>query len=115
MRNAPSAGGGAAWHPGRLLVGWALGVLTTILLMTAAGGWYEYRELSTAPGSGSADRRVRPTDSACDVDREAAINVGSYSVVPDQDDPCYLRRPRIRPWQWLDGLRWLTTDPAMVT
>lgn len=93
------------WQPGRLLVGWALGVLTTILLMTGWGNWYEYRELSASPGSGSAARRVTPTSSACQVDREAAINVGGYSIVPEQADPCYLRRPRIRPWQWADGAR----------
>lgn len=93
------------WHPGRLLVGWALGVLTTIGLVTLMGGWYEHRQLSTAPGSGSPDRRVASTDSACQVDRDGAINVGGYEVVPRQDDPCYLRRPRIRPWQWADGIR----------
>jgi len=93
------------WHPGRLLVGWALGVLTTIGLVTLVGGWYEYRQLSSAPGSGSPARRVATTDSACQVDRDGAINGGGYEVVPRQDDPCYLRRPRIRPWQWADGLR----------
>jgi hypothetical protein len=93
------------WHPGRLLVGWALGVLTTIGLVTLMGGWYEYRQLSTAPGSGSPGRRVASTDSACQVDRDGAINVDGFEVVPAQDDPCYLRRPRIRPWQWADGIR----------
>lgn len=93
------------WHPGRLLVGWALGVLTTIGLVTLMGGWYEYRQLSSAPGSGSPGRRVASTDSACQFDRDGAINVGGYEVVPRQDDPCYLRRPRIRPWQWADGIR----------
>jgi hypothetical protein len=93
------------WQPGRLIVGWALGVLTTIGLVTLMGGWYEYRQLSNAPGSGSQARRVSSTDSACQVDREGAINIGGFAVVPRQDDPCYLRRPRIRPWQWMDGIR----------
>jgi hypothetical protein len=91
------------WQPGRLIVGWALGVLTTIGLVTLMGGWYEYRQLSNAPGSQA--RRVSSTDSACQVDREGAINIGGFAVVPRQDDPCYLRRPRIRPWQWMDGIR----------
>ena len=93
------------WNPGRLLVGWAIGVLTTIGLVTLVGGWYEYRQLSNAPGSGSPARRVASTDSACQVDRDGAINIGGYEVVAGQDDACYLRRPRIRPWQWADGLR----------
>jgi hypothetical protein len=93
------------WQPGRLTVGWALGVLTTIGLVTLMGGWYEYRQLSNAPGSGSPARRVADTDSACQVDREGAINIGGFAVVSGQDDPCYLRRPRIRPWQWIDGIR----------
>lgn len=100
-------GEGGRWQPGRLLVGWALGVLTTILLMTAWGNWYEYRDLSTAPGSGSPARRVNASSSACQVDREAAINSGGFAIVPEQPDPCYLRRPRIRPWQWMDGARQL--------
>jgi hypothetical protein len=93
------------WQPGRLLLGWALGVLTTLGAMAIGGGWFEYRELSTAPGSGSAARRASPADSACQVDRDGAINVGGYRVVPGQTDPCYLYRPRVRPWQWYDGLR----------
>jgi hypothetical protein len=93
------------WHPGRFLVGWALGVLTTIGAMALAGGWFEFRELSTAPGSGAMARRASPADTACQVDREGAINVGGYRVVPGQPDPCYLYRPRIRPWHWYDGLR----------
>jgi hypothetical protein len=101
------------WQPGRLFVGWSLGVLTTLALLTATGGWYEYRELSTTPASGSPARRVTGQESACQVDRDGAINVGGYHVVPDQPDGCYLRRPRIRPWQWADGVReqlgWLST------
>jgi hypothetical protein len=93
------------WHPGRLLVGWALGVLTTIGLVALVSGWYEYRHLSTAPGSGTSARRDSGRDSACQVDRDGAINVGGFEVVPQQDNPCYLRRPRIRPWQWGDGIR----------
>ena len=93
------------WQPGRLLVGWALGVLTTIGLVTMVGGWYEFRELSSVAGSGSPARQVNPTDSACQVDRPGAINVAGFEVVPGQSDPCYLRRPRIRPWQWADGIR----------
>jgi len=87
------------------MLGWALGVLTTIGMVTLTVGWYEYRQLSTAPGTGSPARRVTNTDSACQVDRDGAINVGGFEVVPRQDDPCYLRRPRIRPWQWVDGIR----------
>ncbi len=93
------------WQPGRLLVGWSLGVLTTLGLLTASGGWYEYRQLSTAPASGSPARRITGQDSACQVDKDAAINIGGYEIVPDQPDDCYLRRPRIRPWQWPDGIR----------
>jgi hypothetical protein len=93
------------WQPGRLLIGWSLGVLTTLGLLTATGGWYEYRQLSTTPASGSPDRRLTGQESACQVDRDGAINVGGYEVVPDQPDGCYLRRPRIRPWQWADGIR----------
>jgi hypothetical protein len=93
------------WQPGRLIVGWALGVLTTIGLVTLMGGWYEYRQLSSTASSGSPARRVATTDSACQVDREGAVNIGGFEVVPRQDDPCYLRRPRIRPWQWPDGIR----------
>jgi hypothetical protein len=93
------------WQPGRLLVGWALGVLTTIGAVTLGGGWFEYRELSTSPGSGSVARRATPGDTACQVDRDGAINIGGYRVVPGQPDPCYLYRPRIRPWQWYEGLR----------
>jgi hypothetical protein len=88
-----------------LLVGWSLGVLTTLGLMTAAGGWYEYRLLSSAPGSGLPARRIGGPDSACQVDRVGAINVGGFEVVPGQSDACYLRRPRIRPWQWADGIK----------
>lgn len=98
---------GARWHPGRLMVGWALGVLSTLFLMTGWGSWYEYRELSSTPGRGSPARQINATSSACQVDRESAINIGGFSVVPDQPDPCYLRRPRIRPWQWSDGVRQL--------
>jgi len=93
------------WQPGRLIVGWALGVLTTIGLVTLMGGWYEYRQLSTSAGSGSPARRLASTDTACQVDREGAINIGGFEVVPRQDDPCYLRRPRIRPWHWSDGIK----------
>jgi hypothetical protein len=93
------------WQPGRLLVGWSLGVLMTLGLLTATGGWYEYRQLSTAPASGSPARRVNGQESACQVDKASAINVGGYEVVPDQPDGCYLRRPRVRPWQWADGIR----------
>jgi hypothetical protein len=88
-----------------LLVGWSLGVLTTLGLLTATGGWYEYRQLSTAPGSASSARRPTGVESACQVDKDAAINVGGFEVVPDQPDGCYLRRSRIRPWQWSDGLQ----------
>jgi hypothetical protein len=93
------------WQPGRLLIGWSVGVLMTLGLVTASGGWYEYRELSTMPTSGSPTHRITGQDSACQVDKEAAINVGGYEVVPDQPDGCYLRRPRIRPWQWADSIR----------
>jgi hypothetical protein len=92
-----------SWQPGRLLVGWSLGVLMTLGLLTATGGWYEYRELSTAPGSGSPARRLTGLESACQVDKDAAINAGGFEVVPGQPNGCYLRRPRIRPWQWSDG------------
>jgi len=30
-------------HPGRLALGWALGVIMTIALVSASGGWFEYR------------------------------------------------------------------------
>jgi hypothetical protein len=93
------------WQPGRLLVGWSLGVLTTLGVLTASGGWYEYRQLSTTPASGSPARRVNGQESACQVDRDGAINIGGFEVVPDQPDGCYLRRQRVRPWQWADGLR----------
>jgi hypothetical protein len=93
------------WQPGRLLIGWSLGVLTTLGLLTATGGWYEYRQLSTTPASGSPARRLTGQESACQVDKDGAVNVGGYEVVPDQPDGCYLRRPRIRPWQWADGVR----------
>jgi hypothetical protein len=93
------------WQPGRLLIGWSLGVLTTLGLLTASGGWYEYRELATAPASGSPGRRTASLDPACQADRDAAINLGGWEVVPSQPDDCYLRRPRVRPWQWADGLR----------
>jgi hypothetical protein len=94
-----------SWQPGRLLVGWSLGVLMTLGLLTATGGWYEYRQLSTAPGSGSMARRTIGLESACQVDKDAAINAGGFEVVPGQPDGCYLRRPRIRPWQWSDGVQ----------
>jgi hypothetical protein len=77
----------------------------TLSLLTATGGWYEYRQLSTAPGSASSAQRSTGLESACLVDKDAAINVGGFEVVPDQPDGCYLRRPRIRPWQWSDGLQ----------
>jgi len=88
-----------------LLVGWSLGVLMTLGLLTASGGWYEYRELSTTPGSGSPARRLTGLDSACQVDKAGAINSGGFEVVPGQSDGCYLRRPRVRPWQWSDGIQ----------
>lgn len=93
------------WQPGRLLIGWSLGVLTTLGLLTATGGWYEYRQLSTTSAGGTPDRHVTGQESACQADRDGAINVGGYEVVPDQPDACYLRRPRVRPWQWADGIR----------
>ena len=93
------------WQPGRLLIGWSLGVLMTLGLLTANGGWYEYRQLSTTPASGSPARRVGGQESACEVDKASAINTAGYEVVPNQPDGCYLRRPRIRPWQWADGIR----------
>src|SRR5947209_4863769 len=90
----------STWQPGRLLIGWALGVLTTIGVATLGGGWYEYRELSPVPGSGSPFARADSGDSACQADRDGSINLGGFETVPGQGDPCYLRRPRIRPWQW---------------
>src|SRR4051812_23059832 len=92
-------------EPGRLLVGWAVGVLMTLSLVSTTGGWYEYRQLSTAPGSASPDRRATGDESACAVDRDSSINVGGFEVVPGQPDPCYLRRPRIRPWQWSESVK----------
>jgi len=76
-------------HPGRLALGWALGVIMTIALVAASGGWFEYRWY--------------PRDD-CERSKAGAINVGSFEVVTGQTDPCYLRRPRIRPWQWADGI-----------
>jgi hypothetical protein len=93
------------WQPGRLLIGWSLGVLMTLGLLTASGGWYEYRQLSTTPASGSPTRQMTGQESACQVDRDGAINDGGFEVVPNQPDGCYLRRPRIRPWQWAAGIR----------
>src|SRR3954465_14877052 len=95
------------------LVSWSLGVLTTLGLLTATGGWYEYRELATAPASGSPGRRSPRPEPAwrarpgpgVQAARAAAINLGGWEVVPSQPDDCYLRRPRVRPWQWADGLR----------
>jgi hypothetical protein len=77
----------------------------TLGLLTATGGWYEYRDLSTEPGTGSPTRRVSGQESACQVDKAAAINLGGYEIVPGQPDGCYLRRPRIRPWQWEGGIQ----------
>ena len=75
-------------RPGRLILGWALGVLTTLGLVASFSGWYEHRWYG-------------PED--CARSKTGAINIGSFEVVPGQSDPCYLRRPRIRPWQWADG------------
>lgn len=77
----------------------------TLGLLTVTGGWYEYRQLSTAPGSAATARRLTGLESACEVDKDAAVNAGGFEVVPGQSDGCYLRRPRIRPWQWPDGLQ----------
>ena len=75
--------------PGRLFVGWALGVLTTLALVAATGGWYEYRWY--APD-------------LCAWSKAAAVNAEGFAVVPGQSDPCYLRRPRLRPWGWPDWI-----------
>lgn len=64
-------------------------MLTALGVLAASGGWYEYRWIAAAD---------------CDRLKPGAVNVGAFEVVPDQADPCYLRRPRIRPWQWADGL-----------
>ncbi len=70
-------------------MGWALGILTTLVLMAASGGWYQYRWYSP---------------DLCAWSKVGAINADSFEVVPGQSDPCYLRRPRIRPWEWPDGV-----------
>jgi hypothetical protein len=61
----------------------------TLGLVTGAGGWYEHRWYP---------RELR------DAAKANAINVGGFEVVPGQSDPCYFRRPRIRPWQWASGV-----------
>jgi hypothetical protein len=76
-------------RPGRALVGWAVGVLMTLGLITGSGGWYEYRWY--------------PSE-LCEDSKASSINVGGFEVVPGQSDLCYLRRPRIRPWQWASGV-----------
>jgi hypothetical protein len=75
-------------RPGRALLGWAIGVLMTIGLVTGTGGWYEHRWY--------------PPDE-CGRVKASAVNVEGFEIVPGQPDPCYLRRPRIRPWQWTGG------------
>ncbi len=75
--------------PGRFFLGWALGVLTTLAVVAWSGGWYEYRWYA-------------PSD--CAQFKAAAVNRSSFEVVPGQSDACYLRRPRIRPWQWPDWI-----------
>jgi hypothetical protein len=76
-------------RPGRFLLGWAVGVLTAIGLMAASDNWYEYRWYP----------RVE-----CEERKVGSINGAGFEVVPNQDDPCYLRRPNIRPAQWADGI-----------
>jgi hypothetical protein len=80
-----------AARPGRFFVGWALGVLTALISLAVSGGWYEYRWLAQAE---CAERKA------------GAINTGGFEVVPNQSDPCYLRRPNVRPAQWGDGIPW---------
>ena len=36
--------------------------------------------------------------------KAGAVNVEGFEVVPDQTDLCYLRRSRVRPWQWVSGI-----------
>jgi len=67
------------------MLGWAIGVLMTLGVVGSAGGWYEHRWY---PPMLCADLKA------------GAVNVEGFEVVPGQTDPCYLRRPRIRPWQW---------------
>src|SRR5688572_8039530 len=93
------------WRPGRLPIGWSPGVLTRLGVLTTSGGFHEYRQLSAAPGTGSPARRVGSLDSACQVDKDGTIVLGGIEVVPGQPDGCSLRRPRIRPWQWADGIK----------
>ena len=61
----------------------------TLGLITGSGGWYEYRWY--------------PRE-LCGDSKASSINVGGFEIVPGQSDPCYLRRPRIRRWQWASGV-----------
>ena len=63
-----------------LLLGWLLGVGSAVLGMAATGGLYEYRWLERAD---------------CLADKSEMIARG-FEVMPDQRDPCYFRRPRLR-------------------
>ena len=78
-------------RPGRFFVGWALGVLTALTSLAVAGGWYEHRWYARAD---------------CEQAKVGAIDIGGFEVVPNQDDPCYLRRPNVRLGQWADGIPW---------
>jgi hypothetical protein len=67
------------------MLGWAIGVLMTLGVVGTAGGWYEHRWYPLG---------------LCANLKAGAVNVEGFEVVPSQPDPCYLRRPRIRPRQW---------------
>ena len=63
-----------------LLLGWLLGAGSALLGMAVTGGLYEYRWLERAD---------------CLSDKADLVSRG-FEVMPDQRDPCYFGRPRLR-------------------
>jgi hypothetical protein len=67
-----------------LLVGIVIGAAGTVLSISLAGSWYEYRLL------------INTGVSQCDAFERQAVVRSGWRVVPGQQDVCYFERPRFR-------------------
>jgi hypothetical protein len=71
-----------------MLAGVIVGALGTILGLMLVGGFYEYDWNPAA--------RFPQGGAFCDKDDQVRIVTWGWERVPNQPDPCYVRRPRLR-------------------